>query len=666
MKAQEILLVCGSKNTEQKLEEQLLEYLPSTVKVNTKNIEEGINTPIDRGLVVFSSQLIYDELFHRGLFSPSVPYIIGDRTIDPEKIDQIVLLKKGTKVLFVNDNKVSTKEGINDLSSLGIDYLEYIPYYPNMPMDENSKKIDIAITLGEIDKVPATIKKTYNMGSRIFDFTTIVKLLNRLEIIEENARPFSLLYLKKIVKLVKSLSQSTERISSLNTYLNLLIDGLKDGLIVYDRAGNITYTNEVAHNTLENKFGEVKGKNLKDFYHDRSLLAFLMQRYLSEEIFHIDGKKTLVSKFSVPNSTEMIARFREENTDPNRSFDEKFVKKGYYAKHTFDDILGSSVNLLKAKKYAEKLGKTDLNILIEGESGTGKEVFASAIHNVSKRCNAPYIAVNFNAIKDELIESELFGYEEGSFTGAKKGGKIGLFEQAQGGTIFLDEIGDATIESQTKLLRVLQEKEVMRIGGEEIISVDVRVIAATNKDLKEEVARKRFRKDLYYRLKVGYLKVPPLRERREDVPELFNFFLNIESSEKLTIKDEVCNILKEHYWDGNIRELQNLATCIAATLEGNEVQQEDLEVLGFEAETPYLDEINRWLLDKIHQLNEQNILCGRRKLLEIAKKESFSCTEGQIRSRLQELSEKDYILKKRGNHGTVLTDRGIQTVANKS
>ncbi|HHY78304.1 MAG TPA: sigma 54-interacting transcriptional regulator [Clostridiales bacterium] len=232
------------------------------------------------------------------------------------------------------------------------------------------------------------------------------------------------------------------------------------------------------------------------------------------------------------------------------------------AKYTFDDIEGNNPELLNAVEKAKKAAETSVTVLLIGESGTGKEIFAHAIHNASDRKYKQFVRVNCAAIPQSLLESELFGYEEGAFTGAKKGGKKGLFEEANGGTIFLDEIAEINVETQAKLLRVLQEKEIMKIGGIKPISVDVRVIAASNVDLENAVKQGKFRKDLYYRINMYPIKLPPLKERRGDIEILAKFFIkkyNQEYGRNIEgIDDEALEKLMEYDWPGNVRELENI------------------------------------------------------------------------------------------------------------
>jgi PAS domain S-box-containing protein len=239
------------------------------------------------------------------------------------------------------------------------------------------------------------------------------------------------------------------------------------------------------------------------------------------------------------------------------------------AVYTFDKIIGQNRNFIKVIEYAKKIADSKSTVLITGESGTGKEVFAQSIHNHSIRREEPFIAVNCGAIPRTLIESELFGYEEGAFTGARKGGNAGKFELADGGTIFLDEIGEMPVDMQIRLLRVIEEGVMYRIGGTKQTSVDVRIIAATNRNLLDEVAKGNFRKDLFYRLNVIPIKLPALRERKEDIPILVNYYMG-KTSEKLNkrsvhIPQEYMNYLQNYDLPGNIRELENIIELIVNT-----------------------------------------------------------------------------------------------------
>ena len=254
--------------------------------------------------------------------------------------------------------------------------------------------------------------------------------------------------------------------------------------------------------------------------------------------------------------------------------DNKVLKKKVYGQQ----MVGSSAALQQIRDMIAKVAPTDARVLITGANGTGKELVARSLHQQSERSAMPYIEVNCAAIPSELIESELFGHEKGSFTSAIKQHK-GKFEQADGGTLFLDEIGDMSLAAQAKVLRVLQEKKLSRVGSDKDIQVDVRVIAATNKDLLKEIEEKRFREDLYHRLSVILIKVPTLDERKEDIPELVNYFVEQICSENgksvVPFSDEAVKLLQARHWPGNIRELRNVVERLLI-LGGNPISAKDV------------------------------------------------------------------------------------------
>lgn len=260
----------------------------------------------------------------------------------------------------------------------------------------------------------------------------------------------------------------------------------------------------------------------------------------------------------------------------------KLHKKGLTAKYTFENIIGKDKSISYAKHMAQKYSRVDSNIFILGETGTGKELFAQSIHNESARRNEPFVAINCAALAEDLLESELFGYEEGAFTGAVKGGKIGLFELAHNGTIFLDEIGDITLKMQSRLLRVIQEREIMRIGHGRVIPINIRILAASNRNLRNLVTEGLFREDLYYRLNILQLTIPPLRERKKDILELCSFFLQqnkpAELSSGKVLTPAAQHRLIEYNWPGNVRELSNFCERLSVLSEGHIIDTDIVNV----------------------------------------------------------------------------------------
>jgi len=340
-------------------------------------------------------------------------------------------------------------------------------------------------------------------------------------------------------------------------------------------------------------------------------------------------------------------------------------------------VKAKKIILLKEK--AKKFAKTDKNILIMGESGTGKELFAHAIHRESSRAKGPFVAINFAALPDNLIESELFGYEEGAFTGARKGGKPGLFEQAHGGTIFLDEIGDAPLNVQLRLLRVLQEKEIMRVGGDRIIPVDVRIIAATNKNLAESVANKQFREDLFYRLNVLPLEIPPLRERKEDIPYLFQKYLKENYNTVKIIHPDALKALINHDFKGNIRELINIAEYVCYSTEDKEmIEYEDLPPILKKLDTCNLrndDAANKVILDleraglelsivwtilKLLKHNGKSV--GRNWIKDKMDQAGMNLSEGTIKKYQKVMNGLGLVSVGIKKQGTIITEKGCQTL----
>lgn len=667
-----ISLITGSVQTRDAIYNQLRQYLPQGITINSFALDDIDKIPNFGDVVLFSSHLVKKELEEdwQCPIPADCQVILAERTINYEFIDRIVLLSPGTKVLFVNDAKESAQEGIRALREVGVDHLQFYPYYPSLSEKEKEillKDIDIAITPGEMNIILKDIPKIYDIGARLLDFMTIVKVLKALGQLENTARHFSNQYIQRIIGLAKKLSHSTNQILELNNHLTTVIAGLKDGLIVYDSQGIINVHNENFRRIMGIPEADLRGVRVKDAIFNRKLVEFLMDDDLgSEHASNINGEKIFISKFKLTDNKYYVARFCRDCDSPYYK-ENKNIKKGHYAKYTFENLVGKSLVIQKTKAIAQKLSQTDITILLHGESGTGKELFASAIHNQSPMKEAPFLAVNFSALSDDLIESELFGYEPGAFTGALKNGKLGLFEQANGGTIFLDEIGDCSLKVQAKLLRVLQEKEIMRIGDTKIRPINVRIIAATNQNLRELISQGRFREDLYYRLKMGYIKIPPLRERKEDIKELLYQLIQIETTEKIQVEANVICQLENHHWPGNVRELKNLVCYMLALRDGDVLTIKDIphqeffeqatikkpnsvEVVqdGHEVNSCNLPNVDYLVLSAISNLNKQGKCAGRRSVAEFLKKSSDPLSEGQVRTILDKLERQQLIFKNKG------------------
>lgn len=361
---------------------------------------------------------------------------------------------------------------------------------------------------------------------------------------------------------------ASEELKIQNKYQNAIVESMSDGLLTIDNKGFVTYINEIGAEILGVNRKEALGKHVSDLVDFKPVILNVLET----------GQGYIDKEFILPNKAGVNMHFvktavpiRDENGNITGVVDtfrkikrvQKMINEmvGAHANFGFDSIVGSSPSIKESIRLAKIAAKSSSNVLINGESGTGKELFAHAIHKASARKDQPFITVNCAAIPRELIESELFGYEGGAFTGALKNGRPGKFELANGGTIFLDEVGDMPLDMQAKLLRVIQEKKITRIGGTNVFDIDVRIIAATNKNLLDECNQENFRRDLYYRLNVLNIVVPPLRERKGDIEEVA-YSLMAKINKKLgknvvEISDQAMKYLVDYNWPGNVRELEN-------------------------------------------------------------------------------------------------------------
>ena len=366
----------------------------------------------------------------------------------------------------------------------------------------------------------------------------------------------------------------------LNAAARAAFDAMREGITIIDTDGIIVFGNTAYREFLNKEaggdIGPIEGYRLRDLRPGARLPDVLEK---GEPILHLTRQEVedfyfvnlypiyrdgvLLGGLSVVTFLDDAYRAREELEAMEARSKQVLhrINKANGARYTFDDIVAESPAGAQAKALAEKLAATDATVLLESESGTGKELYAQAIHNASLRREGVFVAINCANFNPNMLESELFGYVEGAFTGAKKGGKLGLFEAAAGGTLFLDEISEMDLGLQAKLLRVLQERRIRPVGGVKEIDVDVRVIAACNAGLPDYVDQGKFRKDLYYRLNTFPIHIPPLRERTGDIPALAAAILD-QLSHKLrrpfTLTDEAVRLLQAHSWPGNVRELRNV------------------------------------------------------------------------------------------------------------
>lgn len=385
---------------------------------------------------------------------------------------------------------------------------------------------------------------------------------------------------------------------SFNSTVEMILDNINDAICVVDKDCITRFWNKRAEKLYGVTREQLLGKRITHFFPTALLPKVLKEGRPYENVYNSprENSHNIITAKPLYNGSELIGAIscdRDiselirlttllDKTKLGLKVLEEEVTALNENRFSFDQIVGSNINFIEIINLCKKVSKSKINVLITGESGTGKEVFARAIHIESRR-KGLFVPINCSAIPEELMESELFGYEGGAFTGALRKGRPGKFELANDGTLFLDEIGDMPLSMQPKILRVLEDGMVTRVGGSKSIKVDVRIVAATNKDLKKMMYDGYFRKDLYYRLNSILIKLPPLRERREDIPQLINKFIKqfciTYRSNIPEIPSEVMNVLTNYDWEGNIRELKNIIERIVILVKNNNARKIDMNFL---------------------------------------------------------------------------------------
>ena len=639
---------------------------------------------VEADLYVFSTYPIYLNAKHR--LPPFAKTVIMGNTIGVDQYERIARIANGARALVVNYSVEMTMDTITLFRQLGIGHLELIPYYPGVVA---APEVDLAITPGEARYVPESIREVIDIGHRVLDEKTIVDIAHFLSLEGLLAEPRFGRHFARIKKARGGVASLFDVTNVLENQLSGLLDAMEDGLIVADDAGIVYASNHKALEVLDER-GSLVGKRLSD------LLSGVPSGVPSggnAEGGHAGGEAEggysdyRLAKVKSRNVTVKVAPLIEAGRRAGllatiNTFDEKeknqgllraqLLGKGHRAKFDFDSIVTKDPDLIGIKALARRKADSNSSILIIGETGTGKELFAHAIHADSRRRKAQFVTINCAALPESLLESELFGYAEGAFTGARKGGKPGLFELAHVGTIFLDEIGEMQLGLQARLLRVLESREVMRLGGDSLVPVDIRVIAATNKDLWNLVRDGGFRQDLYYRLNVLQIEIPPLRERPGDILLLFDSLAGAQAP-AFFLSEEARDALVSHPWFGNVRELKNCVEYVAC-LGKSLIEAEDLWPLFRHARSGRqgladparladrsgVGEGEGFVLACLFDNYRRRLRTGRRSIEKRAIEAGLFLTEAQIRRMLVDFEAKGYVLLSRGRGGAVLTDRGIE------
>ena len=612
-------------------------------------------------------------------------YVIINSTFTKKAISRLQKIPEGTRALFVSCNRILCNEAITRLQALGVNHISLLPYYPGA---EYNGELEYAVTPGESSYLPETIRYMIDIGCRFLDADTIMETAIKLNLDHLLGEQKLKDYFSKLADNTYSYDKLFERSLRNENRLDILLDILTVGIIGVDENGLIFAYNEEAGRVLGISRRQLIGK-------DRlRLLDFIpFDKYRGQNVggepelirYHGTLLNVTINPIVVNGCNRgmfaTIQRFQEIENKQNK-LRSQLNDNNQRARYTFDDIICKSRLMEQACFIARKMAKTNSSILITGESGTGKELFAHAIHNASPRKNAPFVAINCAALPETLLESELFGYEEGAFTGAKKGGKIGLFEFAHSGTLFLDEVEGMSPALQIKLLRALQEKEIMRLGGNTVIHVDVRIIATSNERLDELVNAGRFRSDLYYRLNTLPIYLAPLRDRREDIDGCIEAFLK-KSEQPLVLSEAVRRIFAAYPWKGNVRELKNTLEYLSflekpfiepedlppsfshylqqETGPVPQVRQETTEIPEpFPEKYPHVtQQAYLFLLHKLAEARQHNVPMGRAGLQALAAQAGLPLSQENIRFMLGKLSERGLVTVSVGRNGSRITDEGL-------
>jgi transcriptional regulator with PAS, ATPase and Fis domain len=675
-----IAVIATEKEYAEFLKTDVEKYLGEYAKFSAYSIGEvREKEEIRENFVLISAFNIFQEV--RSKISRSSEIIVLSLSLNKSQMESIKWIPKGTRALLVNFDNRSCMHTITSLYDAGYRDVELIPYYG---VGEYDHDIKLAITPNEAHLVPKGIETVINVGESSVSVNSLYDIADKLGVYEDFAAKGALAARKEYYYISSGLDRLLNEKSDVLEKLNTLVSLMNEGIIITDENGRIYLSNKKAGKILKSRSNVISGFNITD------ILPELNPGPHEEKLIKIDGRNVFAEVINIESERGIIGYIVnlsdfEEMEEKQHGIRSRVAGVNHVAKYTFSDIVGNSEVIRSAIETAKRFASSESSIMITGESGTGKEMFAQSIHNASERKRYNFVAVNCAAIPENLLESEMFGYEEGSFTGAKKGGQVGLFELAHRGTIFLDEIGEMPVQLQSKLLRTIEEKKVMRVGANKNIDIDVRIIAATNKNLLSLVNEGRFREDLYYRLNVLPLKIPSLSERKEDISDIFGMLAsNIGYQAKLT--DGAKAYLEKYPWPGNVRELRNVVEYLSNTGK-NTIDISDVSFLNSKSESekkssehfktfsPNDDDVDMYrfllhegrdavlmheVLTTMNEAREKGERRGRLKLAESINSAGAHYSEGEIRTILNKLSFGGYIKVLKGRGGSEITDKGVR------
>lgn len=672
MKKRITIIAIGEKMAEG-YKKDISNFFEDTIEVEASSIDKiEHDKKIETDLILISANSIFRLVKPYALVDSEI--ITINKTLSKKGFEKIKDLPEGTNALLVNIGPYTAAETILLLYNIARKDIELYPYYPGI---KEYPKFDLAITPGEKEIVPKNVKNIIDIGNRVTDVSTILSIITNLKLDKEKYKKKIFEYYNETVPSNYAISNIVTENLKLENQIDILFENLNEGIITYDQNGVIIDNNSSVGRLINADTHDLTGKKIMDMFPIKT--GELLLSHSIERVLRINDNDIIVTIVPAKNvglnngGIIILKKF----SDVERKMHEHrktVIGKGHKTKYTLNDIIGSSPEIKKCKQTAIRMAKSESAVLITGESGTGKELFAHVIHDNSNRKYNQFVAVNCSSFPENLLESELFGYEDGAFTGSKKGGKPGLFEIAHGGSLFLDEIGEMPMHLQNRLLRVLQEHEVMRIGGDNVIHVDVRIITATNTNIEDKIKQGSFRKDLYYRLNVLPLHIPPLRERKGDVLEILDYYKK-KFKGKFVLSDEVKDLFENYIWEGNVRQLKNYIEYFA-NLDKLVIKIEDIpgtivknviaamnnnEVILDNEQTGSSDEdIYSLILKILYEFHKQKKKIGRKQMSIELEKYNIYKSEQEVRNYFILLEHNNYVSIGSGRGGTQITKDGIE------
>lgn len=659
---------------------QLNDCFGNLIRITGYPLDEHEATPFECDICIVSYKGIED--LAKRLTNKKV--IVVNRTLNLKNLVEVSSLRPGTKCLLVNNFKEAAEETVELIQALGINHLILVPYYPDY--SGSIDDIEVAITPGMRELAPITIQRVIDIGNRIIDVSTLVEINMECGFPIEKSSLLTASTVRQIIGLTMEQSRLVRDLEMANKQMQIILDNVGDGIIATNEHFNIVSCNDMAKILMKVPIEtNVIGRPIQEVIPGLNLHEIISDGVPEVTKFiQINGVSILVSQTVFADEVKakgvvLILKDISEVRKGEAKHNEVTSNQGYIAKYTFSSLVCESEAMLRVIYMAQRIATTDLPSLILGESGTGKELLAHAIHRASWRQKQPFLAVNLSTIPDTLIDSEMFGYEEGAFTGAQKKGKPGFFELAHKGTIFLDEIGEIPPTVQVKLLRVLEQKEIMRIGGAKIIPIDVRIIAATNRNIKKMVENGTFRIDLYYRLCVVPLEIPPLRDRPEDIILLTKHFLSDYFGESPRFDNKLLDLLVSYDWPGNVRELKEVIRFCALTSNNDfklfynlllQIMLSKIRSMSQDDETGLVG-LNQLkakgnlrdfmgLLEELYLAEQKGERIGRNSLRQRLLSKGINLSDQQVRARMNYLKEIGSIQTGVGREGSFLTPYGLQ------